>query len=97
MTYYQEYRNLPEDSTIRQPGKFEGAPRYAPELYGRMLDGWADDTEYDESDTAIDVFNVDPNEDLAIAYPEIAGKTVRLWEDGQGFVHCDIAEREGAA
>ena len=71
-------------SIIREPGKFEGEPTYAPMMWDASLDGGME-TIYD-GETPVSVYSVEP-EDIE-AYPDLAGvDVVVLWEDSQGFVH----------
>lgn len=74
----KKYDECREDVT--RPGKFEGEAVYVPYFWEAYLDGFAD-----RDDGRTIGFNVSA-EDKAI-FPELRGrKTVRLVEDGAGFV-----------
>ena len=75
------------EEMAKGPGKFEGEPIYAPYFWDMAMNGMDDDTEWDD-DTPISVFTV-TEEDRAL-FPELDdAKTVRLWEDGNGFVYVE--------
>lgn len=75
------------EEMVKGPGKFEGEPIYAPYFWDLAMMSGEDDTEWD-GDTMISVFDVS-DEDLAM-FPELNGvKTIRLWEDGNGFVFTE--------
>lgn len=68
---------------IREPGKFDGEPRYVPFFWGQYLDGW-----YDVDDGTYVTFNV-TKEDRMI-FPELRRRRcVRLVERDDGFV-CEV-------
>ena len=72
------------EEMVKGPGKFEAEPVYAPYYWDLAMISGEDETECD-GDTLISVFNVS-DEDRAI-FPELNDvKTIRLWEDGNGFV-----------
>lgn len=65
---------------IAEPGKFEGSPRYLPEFYEVMLEGFADE----HSDGS---FSVAVDADDKLKYPELKRrKRIRMYQDEQGFV-----------
>ena len=75
------------NGVIRDPGKFEGEPIYAPYFYDALMNGGSDSTEYD-GDTPIDVFDVS-DEDRQI-FPELQGVSeVRCYESEQGFFYAE--------
>ena len=82
---YGEYRDMPEDSIIREPGKFEQCARYVPELWGQTGDGTGVPLEgYNAGNAEVVTIN---DADRA-AYPELAAVyAVVFWESDQGFVH----------
>ena len=81
-------------NVIRDPGKFEGEPEYALVLYDLVMEGFSDETIFDEDETPIDVFFVD--DDLRQKCPGIDKDTfaVILWESTQGFVNTEELSEE---
>jgi hypothetical protein len=74
------------DGIIRDPGKFEGEPRWAPHFYERGGDGFADLDLVDDEHAPLWGFLV-TEEDVAL-FPELAGVyAVSLEESDQGFVY----------
>lgn len=69
---------------ITRPGKFEGEPIYAPYFWEAFLNGCAD------RDSG-GVLGFDITDEDRAAFPEIPRRrrTIKLWEDEQGFVHTD--------
>ena len=78
------------------PGKFEGEPEWAKELYDMMLDG-SDETYYDENDRPIDYFAIDAIDADEMVAPELDNKHIILWEDDNGFVYTKVFNSEHAA
>ena len=74
--------------TIREPGKFEGEPRYVRNLWENSMDGMEDETIYD-CDTPVSVFKLNA-EDRAAFDLDSADYAVCLWEDSNGFVHSRV-------
>lgn len=73
---------------IASPGKFEGEPVFAPALWDIGLNGFADG-----GDGNTYRFTIPHDDPLRAEWPELDGwlgrrRTIRLREDGQGFVHC---------
>lgn len=70
------------DGRIVSPGKFEGEPLYAPALYDRLMEGFAD-----FSDEGGDVIEVD--DELRAEFPEIRADVAAflLWTSEQGFFY----------
>lgn len=69
---------------IIQPGKFEGEPRYVPDLWHVYLDGGADE----DVDGTLKFIITDEDR---THYPELASvEYVILWEDDNGFVHSHV-------
>lgn len=80
-------------SIIRSPGKFEGAPIYTPYFYDLIMNDMADNTEYDEYDNPIDLFDI-TDDDIA-QFPELKNIThIRLWQDDNGFVFCEVTDHK---
>lgn len=92
--------------TIRNPGKFEGEPSWAPALWDATLEGCADD-EFHDGETPVAVFTVDAKlrDELtagawSVAYgidpADVAelvdGESVLLWECEQGFVNTRVVD-----
>lgn len=73
---------------ITEPGKFEGEPRYVPNMWDMVLDGcYAEDLciPGDTTDTLYSLITLAP-EDVE-RWPELRGvHSVVLWETDQGFV-----------
>jgi len=64
---------------IREPGRFDGLPVYAPYFWSAYVDGAYGDEEWIE-DTHVIVFIL--NDDDRREYPELAGATrLFIWED----------------
>lgn len=75
-----------EDGRIKSPGKFENEMIYAPYFWESSLNGIQDNIRFD-GDVPVDIFYPD-KQDLK-QFPELQGvKSVEVWEDDQGFVHC---------
>lgn len=85
MTIECEYEN--DGRRITQPGKFEGEPTFAPFYWNLAMEGFAD------SDNG-EVFKFKfSGSELASLDPVLKDwlgtrRTLHLWEDSQGFVHC---------
>jgi len=74
-----------EYGIITSPGKFAGEMVYVPYFYAAMMEGGADDTEY-EGDKPIDIFNIRRSD--IDTFPELEGTyRLYLWESDQGFVY----------
>lgn len=72
-----------QNGIIRNPGKFEGEPIYAPFFYDALMNGMADEDDGDEA-----WFDI-TDEDRAM-FPELGACTrVILRQSDQGFVSCD--------
>jgi hypothetical protein len=83
--------DVDEHGIIQSPGKFEGEMVYAPHYYSLIMDGCADETEYDDDDTPIDYFDVS-SEDTK-EFPELKGvKRLVCFEDSSGFFYCSIVK-----
>lgn len=71
---------------IRNPGKFEGEPAWAPYFYDAVLNGCCSDEYTTEDDQGIAFFMVS-DADRA-AFPELAGLFgVAIANDARGFVY----------
>lgn len=84
--------NMDSHGTITTPGKFEGEPWWALELYDFIMNGGGDETLYD-SDTPFEIFNVD--KDMATRYdldPSIT--RIACHESDQGFFCMDYLTDE---
>ena len=84
MSTHCDYQN--DGERITQPGKFEGCPVFAPKYWNLGLDGFAD-----EDTSGILKFKFTAAE--LKREPEVKRwlgnrRTLHLWEDSQGFVHC---------
>lgn len=76
------------NGTIRSPGKFEGEPEFAPELWDIALSGFAD-----SDDGRTYTFKINRDDPLHAKYPTLKRwlgrrRSIKLFEDSQGFVHC---------
>jgi hypothetical protein len=76
---------------ITAPGKFEGEPIFAPYYWGLCLQGFADDDDrgvFKVYFTSAELSN--PETKFAARLKSFLGRkrTLHLWEDSQGFVHC---------
>ena len=91
MTYQDElksYREMPQNTIIIDPGKFQGEARYVPELYDASMERDVD-IEDDEDGSTFYIVNI-VREDIT-AFPELAGyKTIAFYEDDQGFVYHEL-------
>ena len=67
------------------PGKFEGEPAYAEQLYNLANEGMADDNWIDGYSRQVDYFSLHPGDD--VDYDSNGGDHFLLWEDDQGFVY----------
>jgi len=76
------------EEMVESPGKFEGCARYIPYFHELMLDGGADDEEWDDdenNETVTYVFAVrDEDVELFSELKDI--EFVRFFEDDDGFV-----------
>ena len=73
---------------IKQPGKFEGEPIWAPVFWDRVLGGEADDVSVNEETTYAVITVTD--EDIA-AYPALRNiHSIWLWKTDQGFVNSGL-------
>ena len=87
----QEIRNdYKTDSIgrIKDPGKFEGQPIFAPFYWNMGLDGCAD-----SDDGKVFAFKFKSDSADLETWPELKqwlgrSRTLKLYEDGCGFVHC---------
>jgi len=72
---------------IRSPGKFEGESIWAPYFWNAVLNGEGDHEDIDgRLCSRVDIVADDLRE-----FPELKGaKAVRLSEDDNGFVYCEI-------
>lgn len=99
---------LNERGNIRQCGKFEGEPLWAPYFYSVGLDGFADETfsAQDGGGTETDVFFLHSTESEALAdFDARTTGSVRLGADQyavvllhyseDGFVQCETVTRAG--
>ena len=82
----RDYQN--RDGRIIQPGKFEGEPVFAPHYWGLGLEGFSD------GDTGtVYTFRFKNGCDDFREWPELKQwlgrkRTLRMFEDSVGFVHC---------
>jgi hypothetical protein len=81
-----EYAN--DGERITQPGKFEGEPVFAPHYWDIALQGFADE----DRGTSYTFKFKNGDRDFAV-WPELKKwlgrkRTLRLFEDSQGFVRC---------
>lgn len=75
-----------ENGIIQNPGKFEGEMIYVPYFWDTSLEGGPDDVRFD-GDVQVDIFY--PGDADLEQFPELQGvKSLEVWEDDQGFVHC---------
>jgi len=84
-----EYAN--DGKRITQPGKFEGEPVFAPHYWDLALQGFADSdngTVYGFRFRRGEL--ADPNTAFHAELKAWLGRkrTLKLWEDSVGFVHC---------
>ena len=73
---------------ITNPGKFEAEPLYVPYFWDLGLNGF-----FDNDDNHVFMFNI-KDEDKKM-FPELEKENIRtifVWEDDQGFVHCEAKE-----
>lgn len=73
-----------ENGIIRDPGKFEGEPIYAPYFWDNVLEGACDFSINDEN-TKIYIFEISSYESEFPELSDVVG--VSIWEDSDGFVH----------
>lgn len=79
-----EYQN--DGKRITQPGKFEGEPIFTPFFWEQGLNGFAD-----KDDGTLFTFKITKKdrEEWPLLNEWLGRKrTIRLWEDSQGFVRC---------
>lgn len=81
-----EYEN--DGKRITQPGKFEGEPVFAPYFWQLGLEGFADSDE-----GIVYLFRFDKDDKEFTEWPTLKKwlgrrRTLRLREDGNGFVRC---------
>ena len=75
---------MPTYKMIKTPGKFEGCEDFVPEAWDRTLEG-LEDERFDFQDGSVYYVGLD----------HIVGVYgVRMWEDGNGFVHSDVLENK---
>ena len=80
------FKQLEEPNGLRAPpGKFEGEAYYVLHFWQAVLDGAADEPQYDGDDVAADILEVSDDERAAF---ELNASTafVALWCSPQGFV-----------
>lgn len=77
------------DSIIRDPGKFEGEPMWAPHFWELILSGAVDDTTFDgPGDCDVSWLILEPTD--LVDFPELAEVYgISMWESEQGFVFSD--------
>lgn len=74
-----------ENGIITSPGKFEGEMYYAIHYWDLVTDGFSF-----SDDDGISIFYLDDTD--ITEYPELQdAKTIKMWEDDIGFVHCQTA------
>ena len=76
-----------EQGIITSPGKFEGEMIYIPYYWDMALEGFSDDTLWDD-DVQIDRFVIGTEDTRE--FPELQGfqaYVIELWELDNGFVH----------
>jgi hypothetical protein len=94
-----------DNLSIREPGKFEGEPRWVPYFWEMILNGDGEDfytdaievgpEEWEPSGTLVTYFKVDSDD--REEYPELEDvDDVWLWENSQGFVIC-LTDRDTVA
>lgn len=76
------------DGRIVSPGKFEGEPIFAPYYWDIGLSGFAD-----SDNGKVYGFRFTNSGDDFKLWPELKEwlgrkRSMKLWEDSQGFVHC---------
>jgi hypothetical protein len=72
-----------ENGVIRNPGKFEGEPIYAPYFWDALLNGFAD-----SDDDGVAVFDIEASD--IEQFPELANvERIALYESDQGFVYLE--------
>lgn len=81
-----EYQN--DGKRITAPGKFEGCPVFAPYFWNLALEGFADG-----DNGKVFTFKITKSDQQNPFWSEIKEwlgrkRTIRLSEDGNGFVHC---------
>jgi hypothetical protein len=79
-----DYEN--NGKTITQPGKFEGEPVFAPHFWNLGMEGFADEDNGS-------VFKFKFTKEELKHHPLLqewlgARRTLFIWGDSQGFVHC---------
>lgn len=80
---------------IKDPGKFAGAPIYAPYFYDLWMESGSDDDVYGADDTLHSVFFI-TDEDRA-QFPELKEEEIEalhVWEDDDGFFNMEDVTRE---
>jgi hypothetical protein len=86
------------DGIIRDPGKFEGEPLFAPDFYESVLDGCGEDLSFSEDgcgESAV-LLQIEPND--RIEFPELGTALyVLVTENEQGFVSVSLIETEAEA
>lgn len=80
----QDY-TLDSHNRITSPGKFEGELNYVPYLWDAVLNGFGTIVD-GEGDNVTTRLELTPDDKLH--WPNLYGDFADLWEDSQGFVHC---------
>lgn len=83
------------DGVIKDPGKFEGEPVYAPYFYVLGMDSGADEDVYGADDTIHSVFFI-TDEDRE-QFPELKEEEIEalhVWEGETGFFNTEAVTRE---
>ena len=78
---------------IRDPGKFEGEPIWVPHFWDIYLCGGADCDESTEGGELS--FNVTEEDEREFGGYLTVGRTVKLWEDANGYVYSRIVDTDG--
>jgi hypothetical protein len=83
-----EYQN--DGHRITQPGKFEGEPVFAPHYWQQALEGFSD---ADDGRVFTFRFALNGRDSNCPFYTELKRwlgrkRSLKMWEDDQGFVHC---------
>lgn len=84
-----------QDGIIKDPGKFEGEPVYAPYFYVLGMDSGADEDVYGADDTIHSVFFI-TDEDRE-QFPELKEEEIEalhVWEGETGFFNTEAVTRE---
>lgn len=86
---------------VANPGKFEGEHWSTIALWDVVMNGFQDETFYDEDDSPLDVIALKDEDRITLELPDLQGESnmetithVLLWENESGFVQSDWLSQE---